>query len=230
MKKVSLIISISVIVIITITACIGGNNTTQTKTNYKEVVIGKQIWMAENLAYLPSVSPPSSGSSVSFYYYVVGYEGSSVSAAKATENFETYGVLYNWPAAMQACDCCIYVSNGVCPVGWHLPNDAEWTELTDFLGGESVAGGKMKEEGIVHWKDENISATNESGFTGLPGSYRSKTYGTFVNFGTYAMFWSSTDYNTTDAKGRGLYNLDGKVYNYNYFKDHGFSVRCIKDD
>lgn len=83
---------------------------------YNIVTIGKQFWMAENLAYLPSVVDPGTGSYTEPYYSVYGYNGTDVAAAKATENYQTYGVLYNWPAAMTAC-----------PEGWHLPSDAEWT-------------------------------------------------------------------------------------------------------
>ncbi|MCK9320171.1 FISUMP domain-containing protein, partial [Methanoculleus sp.] len=100
--------------------------------DYNWVKIGDQVWMAENLAYLPSVNMVADGSedAAGSYYYVYGYDGTDVTAAKATANYTTYGVLYNWLAAMNAC-----------PDGWHLPSDAEWTELTDYLGGESVAGG-----------------------------------------------------------------------------------------
>ena len=109
-------------------------------THYDAVKIGNQVWMAENLKYLPSVVGPATGSETAAYYYVYDYDGTDVMAAKATANYTTYGVLYNWPAAMNAC-----------PTGWHLPSDAEWTELTDYLGGSGVAGGKLKEIGTTHW-------------------------------------------------------------------------------
>ena len=82
---------------------------------YKVVQIGNQCWMAENLAYLPSVSPPTEGSLIDPYSYVYGYEGTDINEAKTTTNYQTYGVLYNWPATLEAC-----------PSGWHLPSDAEW--------------------------------------------------------------------------------------------------------
>src|SRR5690554_6700140 len=124
---------------------------------YRIVTIGSQTWMAENLKYLPSVVGPETGSQTTPHYYVYGYNGTNVTDAKATANYNTYGVLYNWPAEMNAC-----------PDGWHLPSDAEWTELTDYLGGESVAGGKLKETGTTHWASPNTGATNETGFTALP--------------------------------------------------------------
>jgi len=201
---------------------------------YKTVRIGNQWWMSENLTYLPAVSPSSVGSSTSLYYYVYGYEGTSVSAAKLTPNYITYGVLYNWPAAMAG--AASSNSNpsgvqGVCPIGWHLPSDAEWLQLTDFLGGEGVAGGKMKETSSPPWASPNTGATNESGFSGLPGGYRSGTTpASFLRLNTYAMFWSTLEVISSDSKGRGLYNLDATVYNYDYYKYHGFSVRCIKSN
>ena len=131
--------------------------------DYDIVEIGYQCWFAENCRYLPSVGPSNEGSETDPYYYVYDYEGTDVAAAQATTNYATYGVLYNWPAVM---------TEGICPSGWHIPSDGEFTELTDFLGGESVAGGKMKEAGYDHWNSPNTGATNSSGWTGLPGGYR----------------------------------------------------------
>lgn len=143
---------------------------------YKTIQIGNQIWMAENLKYLPSVVGYETGSVTYPYYYVYGYNGTNISDAKATENYATYGVLYNWSAVMGGA---MNSNNnpsgvrGVCPEGWHVPSEAEWTELTDFLGGEVVAGGKLKETGTEHWKTPNKGATNETGFTALAGGMRS---------------------------------------------------------
>ena len=131
--------------------------------DYSTVLIGEQCWFAENCRYLPEVSPSSEGNETDPYYYVYGYEGTDVAAAMSTSNYATYGVLYNWPAVM---------TEGICPSGWHIPSDEEFTQLTDFLGGESVAGGKMKEAGYDHWNSPNTGATNSSGWTGLPGGYR----------------------------------------------------------
>jgi uncharacterized protein (TIGR02145 family) len=136
--------------------CIDNDN-----KSYKTVKIGNQIWIAENLAYLPSVCPSSSGSNTDPYYYVYDYQGTNVAATKQNANYTTYGVLYNWPAAKTAC-----------PPGWHWPIDDEWTALITWLGGESVAGKKMKETRTAHWLDPNTSDTNESGFSALPGDYR----------------------------------------------------------
>jgi hypothetical protein len=92
---------------------------------YKTVKIGKQWWMAENLAYLPTVNPPTEGSVTNPYYYVYNYIGTNVAEAKESEIYKTFGVLYNWPAAMNAC-----------PKGWHLPSYAEWEQLGQYISDE----------------------------------------------------------------------------------------------
>src|SRR5574344_426899 len=141
---------------------------------YKTVTIGEQVWLAENLAYLPSVIDPPTGSEDAGnepdrYSYLYGYADMDVAAAKATENYQTYGVLYNWTSALTAC-----------PSGWHLPSDAEWKQLEMYLGVTQEEadetwwrgtdeGGKLKEVGTFHWESPNEGATNESGFTALPG-------------------------------------------------------------
>ncbi|HOR60830.1 MAG TPA: FISUMP domain-containing protein, partial [Bacteroidales bacterium] len=147
---------------------------------YQTVQIGSQTWMAENLKYLPSVVGPGTGSNSEAYYYVYGYEGTSISAAKATENYATYGVLYNWTAAMAGAGSSNFNPSevqGICPPGWHLPSDAEWQQLEMYLGmSETDAnstnllrgtdeGGKLKEAGTTHWADPNTGATNEVGYS-----------------------------------------------------------------
>jgi uncharacterized protein (TIGR02145 family) len=199
---------------------------------YKFVHIGSQVWMAENLAYLPVVNPASDGSSADPYYYVYDYNGTDVATAKASANFSTYGVLYNWPAAMAG--AASSNSNpsgvqGVCPTGWHLPGDDEWTILTTYLGGESVAGGKMKETGTVHWIDPNVGATNESCFSGLPGGYRYDA-GLFANYLEYGWSWSSTEGSATKAWMRLLTSPNNFIIKENYSKSNGLSVRCVKDN
>jgi uncharacterized protein (TIGR02145 family) len=185
--------------------------------SYNTIQIGTQCWMKENVSYLPSVYPPSSGSQTIHYYYVYGYEGSNVTEAKATSNYQTYGVLYNWPSAITAC-----------PEGWHLPSDSEWDVLINYLGGSNVAGGAMKEIGTAHWQSPNSGASNSSGFTGLPGGNR-LGIGTFSDVGINSTWWSSTEYSSTKAWARGVTNISSIVYNYNYDKGYyGFSVRCLK--
>ncbi len=180
---------------------------------YATVKINNQTWMARNLAYLPAVSPSSNGSESSPYYYVYNYEGSNVAAAKAVANYDTYGVLYNWEAAKISC-----------PSGWHLPTDAEWTILTDYL---ASSGGFMKEAGTTHWNSPNTDATNASGFTALPGGHRYYD-GDFLSLGLGAFFWSSSE-NGSDAWGRGLYYDGDGVYRHYYYRGSGFSVRCLQN-
>jgi len=184
---------------------------------YETVQIGDQCWMKENLAYLPSVNPSSNGSETVSYYYVYGYQGTNIVEAKTTSNYQTYGVLYNWPASLTAC-----------PQGWSLPTDDEWTILTEYLGGSSVAGGKMKETGTAHWNSPNIGATNSSGYTGLPGCYRG-TNGTFNNLGSLGTFWSSSETSTTNAWYRPLNYYNANLDRSTNTKGYGFSVRCLRD-
>ncbi len=202
---------------------------------YNIVQIGEQCWFAENLRYLPSVSGPASGSNTEPYYYVYGYTGSSISEAKAVGNYEVFGVLYNWSAAMAGSNSSDENPSGVqgiCPEGWHFPSRSEWTQLIDYLDGSMVAGGKLKEEGTVHWNDPNIGATNSSGFTAFGGGYRHWD-GTFKGYRTNGSFWSSTDLTTNPDYPSGSYLsilASSSQANQTYMdKNVGMFVRCVKD-
>ena len=185
--------------------------------DYGTVLIGEQCWFSENCRYLPEVSPSSAGSETSPYYYVYGYEGIDVASAMSTSNYATYGVLYNWPAVM---------TEGICPSGWHIPSDEEFTELTDFLGGESVAGGKMKETGYDHWNSPNAGATNSSGWTGLPGGHHYS--GGFYGVGILGAWWSASE-SGSDSWLRELNGYYGIVYRFFINRYDGFSARCVRD-
>ncbi len=189
--------------------------------SYSTVQIGDQCWFAENCRYLPVVSPSSYSSTTDPDYYVYGYEGIDVVAAQATTNYETYGVLYNWPAVMD---------EGICPSGWHVPTDGEFTELVDFLGGESVAGGKMKEAGDDHWDLPNTGATNSSGFNGLPGG--SRYAGGFITNGDKGYWWSAsvTSPGSSGSLRRRLDSYSGNISWGSLTRNYGFSARCIKDE
>ncbi len=199
--------------------------------HYNAVRIGSKIWMAENLKYLPSVVGPGTGSGTTPYYYVYDYNGTDVNAAKATANYSTYGVLYNWPAAMAGSGSSSANPSGVkgvCPTGWHLPSDAEWTQLTDFLGSTGVAGGKLKEAGTSHWTSPNTGATNETGFTALPGGYRHSN-GLFTTIGLVGFWWSATESSASNAWSCNMsYNFSYANRSYNT-KELGYSVRCVRD-
>ena len=199
---------------------------------YNWVKIGDQVWMSENLAYLPAVSPPASESMTDPYYYVYDYNGNSVTAAKATGNYMTYGVLYNWSAAMNGAASSSANPSGVqgaCPSGWHLPGDDEWTELIDLLGGQDIAAGKLKEAGYEHWLNPNTGAVNSNGFTALPGGYRRVT-GAFGYSGETGIWRTATESDDTDAYAPTLYYNAEKAYHFNYSKDYGFSVRCVRNN
>jgi uncharacterized protein (TIGR02145 family) len=134
-------------------------------------------------------------------------------------NTAIYGYLYNWYAVADA--------RGLCPTGWHVPTDAEWTTLTTFLGGESVAGGKMKTTGTTYWLP-NTDANNSSGFSALPGGLRNID-GFFYNIRSNAFFWSATD-NGSNAWYRYLGSTNGILYRESDInKSGGVSVRCLRD-
>ncbi len=195
---------------------------------YTAIQIGRQCWMAENLAYLPSVNPSNQGSHTSSLYYVYGYNGSNVTAAKSTPNYMTYGVLYNWPAAMNGSSSSNSIPSGVqgvCPMGWHLPSNAEWDKLKNYLGGEKVAFKKMKSN--RGWK-KNGNVSNKSGFSGLPGGYRCHSC-YFRSIGGYGNWWSSTEGKTDDSWIRHMNSNIACIGKNSDDKEDGYSVRCLKD-
>ena len=192
---------------------------------YSTVEIGSQCWMAENLKverYLNGDNIPTGLSDAAWQ--------STTSGAFAVYNNDaankaTYGLLYNWFAVDDA--------RGLCPTGWHVPTDGEWTQLTYHLGGGSVAGGQMKTTGTLEagtglWFAPNTSATNSSGFSGLPGGDRPIS-GAFFSQGLGGYWWSSSEYSTANAWYRLLYYYYGDAYRPNYYKQSGFSVRCLRD-
>jgi len=186
---------------------------------YATVQIGSQCWMAENLNVgnqIDGVTAQTNNTVNEKYCY-----------NNSEANCTIYGGLYQWDEMMG------YTTTagiqGICPQGWYIPTDAEWTELTSFLGGESVAGGKMKEAGTVHWASPNYGATNSSGFTGLANGYR-YINGIFSAMSVVGYWWSSSQYNSNNAWVRNLYFSNPEVERSNHNKEqHGFSVRCIKD-
>src|SRR5690554_4857483 len=186
---------------------------------YKTVTIGTQTWMAENLKvtkYNDGIAIPNVTDNTAWRELATG---ALCDYANTPSNSETYGKLYNWHA----------VNTGkLCPTGWHVPSDAEWTVLTDYLGGESVAGGKLKETGTTHWASPNTGATNETGFTALPGGYRYFN-GTFYNVGNYGTWWSATEFNAAGAWFRNVGYDYSDVLRYSNDKEVGFSVRCLRD-
>jgi uncharacterized protein (TIGR02145 family) len=143
---------------------------------------------------------------------------------QATYTANKFGAIYNWYAINPATNG----NKNVCPTGWHVPTDAEWTTLTTFLDGESVAGGKMKSTGTQYWLSPNTGATNSSGWSGLPGGSRFSN-GVFGGIGSFGAWWSSTEDATKDAWTRSLGYDAGNVNRYFNSKTGGFSVRCLRD-
>ena len=176
--------------------------------------------MAENLAYLPDVYPPEEYSSVDPVNYVYGYTFYDTAEAKASPYYETYGVLYNWTSAIQ-----------YCPDGWHLPSREEWQQLIDFLGGESVAGGKLKEAGVIHWDEPNTGADNSSGFTALPGgTYFYNTGNQFYGEGSLTYWWSSEGVSSDTVYICGLSYDKATIRWVTDVTHNGNSIRCIRDE
>ena len=189
---------------------------------YHTVTIGTQTWMKENLKTtkyrngdLIGTTTPASLNIIdeSTPKYQWAYDGN-------ISNVATYGRLYTWYAVTD--------SRNVCPVGWHVPSDAEWTELTDYLGGEDVASGKLKETGTTHWSDPNEGATNETGFTALPGGFRFDN-GSFDVIGGYGYWWSATESDAASGWYRLMNCGNAYVFRSNYLKVVGVSVRCIRN-
>ena len=186
--------------------------------NYKNITIGTQEWMAENLNvehYRNGDPIPQVQDKVEWSKLKTGawcyYENNS-------ENGKTYGKLYNWYA--------INDSRGLAPEGWHIPSDKEWTILSENLGGDSVAGGKLKATTL--WISPNTGATNESGFTAYPGGSRDYI-GLFNEIERNGYFWSASEFDIGYAWYRALFYDDLVVHRFHYSKEDGFSVRCVKD-
>ncbi|HLO59887.1 MAG TPA: fibrobacter succinogenes major paralogous domain-containing protein [Bacteroidales bacterium] len=188
---------------------------------YKTVTIGTQTWMAENLrttkyndgTVIPNVTANNEWAALTTGAYC-NYKNTTY-----IDTIATYGRLYNWYA----------VNTGkLAPNGWHVPTDAEWRTLTTFLGGDIVSGGKLKETGTTHWLSPNTRATNETGFTALPGGNRDYD-GTFLCIGSHGRWWSATEGDATEAWTRNMLTFDSNVYTSDNLKELGYSVRCVKD-
>lgn len=202
-----------------------GPNITDSEGNtYKTVYIGSQQWMAENL----KVSKYSDGTTIPNITDNTQWENNTTGAWCYYDNDEKYntkyGKLYNWYTVTPT----INGNKNVCPTGWHVPTDAEWTVLSDYLGGESVAGGKMKEVGMANWMSLNTDATNTSLFTAIPGGYRIFN-GNYLYHGYSGNWWSSSESASNNAWSRYINNHSGNVKRDYYAKKDGLSVRCLKD-
>jgi uncharacterized protein (TIGR02145 family) len=195
-------------------ACTDGDN-----NHYPVVKIGAQTWMAENL----KTTRLNNGTIINNIADGTAWSTQTIPAycwySNNVINKDTYGALYNWHTVN---------TSKLCPAGWQVPSDEEWTALTTYLGGDTVAGGKLKETGTVNWSSPNAGATNETGFSVRGASYRGNI-GNFGNPGACDFFWSNTQYNADHAIFRYLgYNIDD-VNTGNDVFNAGFSVRCLKE-
>jgi uncharacterized protein (TIGR02145 family) len=190
----------------------------------KTVTIGRQVWMLENLnvsTFKNGVAIPAVQDQDAWCKAGDNKQPAWCYYDNDPKNGVKYGKLYNWYAVID--------NNGLCPQGWHVPSDAEWDTLVAYLGGESVAGGKMKEVGTTSWNGPNIDATNTSLFTGLPGGLRYNDGSYISYFGDAGSWWSSTEFNTYYAWFRFLYGYQGLANRADGNKKSGLSVRCLKD-
>jgi uncharacterized protein (TIGR02145 family) len=187
---------------------------------YHAVTIGTQVWMLEDL----KTTHYRNGDPIPDVTDNTHWENLSSGAFCAYENDaeigDTYGLLYNWYA--------INDERNIAPYGWHIPSNEEWLVLANYLGGASIAGGKLKESGTLHWLSPNKGATNESGFTALPAGCRMAN-GSFVSINVSGRWWRKDEF--TAESGVSWYmayshDLLGWAF---YLKQYGFSVRCIKD-
>ena len=194
-----------------------GSMTDQNGNLYKTIIIGGQEWMAENLrarTYRNGIVIPINNDTALTTAACGWYDNDSTTYACP------YGRLYNWYAVAS--------SNNICPVGWHVPSDAEWTTLVNQLGGLSVAGGEMKSNSGYYWPNPLGIGYNSSGFSGLPGGFHFG--GTLFDFiGEQGYWWSSTENNTGGAIYRYLVDVGGSAHISSSPKNHGVSVRCLRD-
>lgn len=199
------------------------------QNEYRTVKIGDQVWMAENIRFLPRVEKnPNKGRYDTAYYYVVEYDGSDVEVAKTTDNYKKYGVMYNWNGALSAC-----------PTGWHLPSDDEWKEMELSLGirqqeldwnwrgtnqGSMLAGIDSLWQKDGDLTEDKMFGT--SGFSAVPGGM---VRGTYLDVGKTASFWTSTIYADLGATYRDIDYWTSKIDRDYALQIEGRSVRCVQD-
>ena len=190
--------------------------------SYGIVTIGNQDWMTKNL----NVSTFRNGDPIPRAFTEEEWLTAATEQSPAWCYYDndslladTYGKLYNWFAVTDP--------RGLAPEGWHVPSDEEWQTLVDELGGLE-ASNALKVDGIEQWRDPNYGATNESGFSAVPGGFRDEQ-GAFHYRGVYGLFWTTTEYDSLLAWHRQLHYLYTGVNRFPQHKTNGFSVRCVQD-
>lgn len=190
---------------------------------YGTVVLGSQEWMTSNLKSLHF----SNGDVIPHNFSQSAWSGLNQSSGADYYNNDpltgaTYGVLYNWAAASNI--------NNVCPTGWHVPSNQEWTTLINFAGGSATAGGLLKERDTTHWNYPNFNATNSTGFTALPSGLRHNT-GSNQFLNDFGFWWTSTQgtANTSFAYNVKMSYADEIVLQYESNQRGGFAIRCLKN-
>ena len=202
-----------------------GTTTDQDGNVYKTVTIGTQTWMAENLR----TTKYRNGELIQEIQDSTEWVKSTLKTGAYCNYMNTtnqndikmYGRLYNWYAASD--------TKNLAPEGWHVADTLDWNVLIQHLESKTIAGGKLKETGLAHWKITNSGATNETGFTALPAGYRKSTGGSFSGMGNSSVFWTKAKKNTTEAFGYNILNEGSGCYQVKYKYKFGFSVRCVKD-
>jgi len=195
--------------------------------SYKTVVIGTQTWMAENLNYRTS-----DGTSRCY-----PTSGNTNASDADNSNCNIYGRLYTWSAALgldpncNTSSCPVQAKHkGICPSGWHIPSNAEWTTLTDYAGGFNTAGPKLKTaSGWNDYQGKSGNGTDEFGFSALPGGYYSNSSDSFLYVGDFGSWWSATESSAGYAYFRDMRNSAAFVFSSSYPKFYLYSVRCVQD-
>jgi len=187
---------------------------------YTTVTIGNQVWMVENLKttkYRNGDPIPNFGDDNA---WITATSGAYSNYESNENNSATYGRLYNWFAVND--------SRNIAPNGWHVATEADWIILTTYLGGVTNAGGKLKQPGTLYWSSPNLMGDNQTGFSALPGGFRSDN-GSYLTLGTNGFWWCTTEYSVASAWRWSMRNNTLIVDEYFWSKTFGCSVRCVKD-
>jgi len=227
MRNIVLLVSILLII-----SCSNSNDSTGSNSEgtiitvtdydnnvYQTITVGNRVWMAENLKVthyqngdpIPTIESDNIWENIS--------TGANCEYDNNASNVATYGRLYNWSAVID--------SRGLAPIGWHVASMDEWQTLVDSLGGSGIAGGKLKKTGITQWNSPNTGATNEIGFTALPGGHRNFT-GRFWYVGQEAYFWTTAELDPDYAWCRKLKYDSTTILEMIKKKPSGLSVRCVR--